>query len=102
MNEPLQPFDTDHVEHSVGGFAGHALRRATHIVMAFIPLIYYTRGDLISDKLGMNPDQLVSAIIITLIFIEALRIKMGIVVFCLLYTSPSPRDQRGSRMPSSA
>ena len=25
--------------------------------------------------------------------------KLG---FCLLYTSPSPRDQRGSRMPSSA
>ena len=24
------------------------------------------------------------------------------VVDCLLYTSPSPRDQRGSRMPSSA
>ena len=27
--------------------------------------------------------------------------KRGILV-CLLYTSPSPRDQRGSRMPSSA
>ena len=26
----------------------------------------------------------------------------GGVGFCLLYTSPSPRDQRGSRMPSSA
>ena len=26
----------------------------------------------------------------------------GIVKGCLLYTSPSPRDQRGSRMPSSA
>ena len=25
-----------------------------------------------------------------------------IVYVCLLYTSPSPRDQRGSRMPSSA
>ena len=25
-----------------------------------------------------------------------------IVLVCLLYTSPSPRDQRGSRMPSSA
>ena len=25
-----------------------------------------------------------------------------LVVGCLLYTSPSPRDQRGSRMPSSA
>ena len=24
------------------------------------------------------------------------------VIACLLYTSPSPRDQRGSRMPSSA
>ena len=26
----------------------------------------------------------------------------GSVESCLLYTSPSPRDQRGSRMPSSA
>ena len=25
-----------------------------------------------------------------------------LIVACLLYTSPSPRDQRGSRMPSSA
>ena len=25
-----------------------------------------------------------------------------LIVSCLLYTSPSPRDQRGSRMPSSA
>ena len=27
---------------------------------------------------------------------------IGRALFCLLYTSPSPRDQRGSRMPSSA
>ena len=26
----------------------------------------------------------------------------GMLFGCLLYTSPSPRDQRGSRMPSSA
>ena len=26
----------------------------------------------------------------------------AIIITCLLYTSPSPRDQRGSRMPSSA
>ena len=25
-----------------------------------------------------------------------------LIIYCLLYTSPSPRDQRGSRMPSSA
>ena len=28
--------------------------------------------------------------------------QMGDSKLCLLYTSPSPRDQRGSRMPSSA
>ena len=28
--------------------------------------------------------------------------KEGLLSVCLLYTSPSPRDQRGSRMPSSA
>ena len=28
--------------------------------------------------------------------------KVGVERACLLYTSPSPRDQRGSRMPSSA
>ena len=31
---------------------------------------------------------------------EHLRERLGLA--CLLYTSPSPRDQRGSRMPSSA
>ena len=28
--------------------------------------------------------------------------KLAEMTICLLYTSPSPRDQRGSRMPSSA
>ena len=30
------------------------------------------------------------------------RMRESLLLFCLLYTSPSPRDQRGSRMPSSA
>ena len=30
------------------------------------------------------------------------EVRMGKGKGCLLYTSPSPRDQRGSRMPSSA
>ena len=33
---------------------------------------------------------------------EANIVREGNVKICLLYTSPSPRDQRGSRMPSSA
>ena len=30
------------------------------------------------------------------------EVPMATALVCLLYTSPSPRDQRGSRMPSSA
>ena len=29
-------------------------------------------------------------------------VAVGVLVVCLLYTSPSPRDKRQSRMPSSA
>ena len=33
---------------------------------------------------------------------DKLHCRLAAVRLCLLYTSPSPRDQRGSRMPSSA
>ena len=33
---------------------------------------------------------------------EGIAILLDLVEGCLLYTSPSPRDQRGARMPSSA
>ena len=37
------------------------------------------------------------------VLFELERSIIGILLlYCLLYTSPSPRDQRGSRMPSSA
>ena len=36
------------------------------------------------------------------ISIDAIPSMYGMNRICLLYTSPSPRDQRGSRMPSSA
>ena len=34
--------------------------------------------------------------------VVCLSVNDAFVMSCLLYTSPSPRDQRGSRMPSSA
>ena len=37
-----------------------------------------------------------------IIYSETDRGGVGVASTCLLYTSPSPRDQRGSRMPSSA
>ena len=35
-------------------------------------------------------------------WVDQLKVNQTAEDFCLLYTSPSPRDQRGSRMPSSA
>ena len=48
-----------------------------------------------SDYLKLIPQQ-------RLFSLSALEDELDRVVACLLYTSPSPRDQRGSRMPSSA
>ena len=45
MDVPKTQFDIDHVEHSVGGLGGHAFRRITHVSMALIPVIYYSRGE---------------------------------------------------------
>ena len=33
---------------------------------------------------------------------QSIGVQADVSKLCLLYTSPSPRDQRGSRMPSSA
>ena len=72
------------------------------------------RTNTISHRLVQNaPLVLASYIVIFLMFWMPLSALAGILVICsllalpvimccLLYTSPSPRDQRGSRMPSSA
>ena len=36
------------------------------------------------------------------VIISSQTMEIAMILDCLLYTSPSPRDQRGSRMPSSA
>ena len=48
---------------------------------------------------GIGPSQLGIADLENLIRESAVE---EVILACLLYTSPSPRDQRGSRMPSSA
>ena len=47
-----------------------------------------------SDKRGKRGSELVES------FVS--KVAKESLIPCLLYTSPSPRDQRGSRMPSSA
>ena len=70
------------------------------LVVTSIPLLFlFIKGDAVGSLAGLSLANseydffdiaLLLAIALTGLFI------------CLLYTSPSPRDQRGSRMPSSA
>ena len=46
-------------------------------------------------------EELVATLGIGVVGMELIRVRAQHKA-CLLYTSPSPRDQRGSRMPSSA
>ena len=80
---------------TVSGHASHpdVLKRAgadeTDIVIALTD----------SDETNMLACQIASTIFNIETKIARIRSRA---YFCLLYTSPSPRDQRGSRMPSSA
>ena len=71
-------------------------------------LIVVTDGKITAISPGAEPtSDAVEAAVVTAGMIDAsARIHVGSLSVeqssCLLYTSPSPRDQRGSRMPSSA
>ena len=55
------------------------------------------------DVPGTPPHKLHLKLRSLIFFIRNINFDIGLVNgHCLLYTSPSPRDQRGSRMPSSA
>ena len=51
----------------------------------------------VADASGIIPNTAVKVAGVKVGIVESVKLKD-----CLLYTSPSPRDQRGSRMPSSA
>ena len=66
------------------------------IVTSIIMLVDFVEG---SRNIG--PDDNISAgLLLLLTLLKAPTLIEQTI--CLLYTSPSPRDQRGSRMPSSA
>ena len=70
----------DHVSHSIGGFGGHAFRRLTHISMFTIPLLYYQNGNEIASYVDLNSQQFVSLVCISILLIEAIRLKSGVVI----------------------
>ena len=73
---------TDPKEHSVGGMWGHLLRRTVHLGMVALPYIYYEHADDLGARLGMDgAEQFASALVLLLIFLEAIRLRTGITVF---------------------
>ncbi|MEC8670705.1 MAG: hypothetical protein VXY11_05715 [Candidatus Thermoplasmatota archaeon] len=72
---------TDPVDHSVGGMYGHLFRRAFHIGMSVIPLVYYEYADELSDLASITELQLVSLLTFGIAFSEAVRLKLGITIF---------------------
>ena len=71
----------DHVDHSVGGFGGHAFRRFTHVSMTAIPFVFYLYGQDFADIVSLDDKQLVSAVCMLILFAELIRIRLGIVIF---------------------
>lgn len=72
---------TDPVDHSVGGMYGHLFRRAFHLGMSLIPLVYYEFGEKFADYLSITIMQLVSSITLLIVLSEAIRLKLGITIF---------------------
>ena len=80
MSSQIDDIFVDHVDHSIGGFSGHALRRLTHISMAVVPFLYYVHGDRISSWFSLEPPQFVSCFCFLILAIEFVRLKTGIVI----------------------
>ena len=72
--------NVDHAKHSIGGDFGHVIRRVTHVSMVIIPLLYYSHGHSIAANLSLNPQEFVSLVCLSIILVEGIRLKMGIVV----------------------
>jgi len=80
MSENNIPIDIDHAEHSVGGLGGHFFRRFTHVIMALIPVLYFTKGEQISGIFSLTSSQFVMVACFILIFLEMIRLYFGIII----------------------
>ena len=80
MSEDNIPIDIDHAKHSVGGLGGHFFRRFTHVIMALIPVLYFTKGEQISDMFSLTSSQFVMFACFILILLEMIRLYFGIII----------------------
>ena len=87
-------FEIDRVAFTIGGVSiyWYGVCIAVGLCLA---LVFAFRH---SIEFGVDPDSMVDVILIGIV----LGIVSARAYYCLLYTSPSPRDAHESRMPSSA
>ena len=90
-----------HPDHCGGGMGGHSIEGIAEILEKEPVKIFVNKH----EAEGLKKVTGVSDIDLNIVDSESTILRSisdTPVTFCLLYTSPSPRDQRGSRMPSSA
>ena len=93
------PSDRDSHDLTQGSVLQHLIKLSIPAAMGMIFNTLYNLTDFWFA--GMLSDQTLAGVSIAgSVFFIIIAIGAG--MHCLLYTSPSPRDQRGSRMPSSA
>ena len=93
-------------------FFGLSVLTVTSLTMPFLfwllvkvwPMTPLGKAVLMNDTLEVLPESTTDTLVGQVGIAKTKMLPSGTVVIdgCLLYTSPSPRDQRGSRMPSSA
>ena len=76
-------------------FNGTLGKQIRHLIELYQCLLFRSNNVVNYDERARNP------LLETKIEVAKASIQ-DLITHCLLYTSPSPRDQRGSRMPSSA
>lgn len=69
------------MQNTQGGMWGHSVRRLIHVLMFFIPPLYFGFGAKISAMLHLHPEQILICIIIIILVFEILRIKRGWLLF---------------------
>lgn len=67
--------------HTVGGLKGHLLRRAIHLGILVIPILYYSFADPVTAFFRLSANQIVLIIMFIVMLLELLRLRLGWVVF---------------------
>ena len=84
----------------IGGSIEDMIARVDY---AYLDATFFANGEIPGRDMSGFPHPFVSTSMKRFASLPAQeRYKIRFIHICLLYTSPSPRDQRGSRMPSSA